>query len=257
MTPHDSTTADFEVRMRQIEDRHERHVAPEAYLVARLDGRAFHTLTKDLGVEKPFDAGFRDAMINAAKHVMQSGFNTAYAFVQSDEISVLFDALDATFGRRYSKLISVLAGEASAALSLGLGASATFDCRLLELGDQKEIHEYFTWRQRDAERNCLNTHAYWTLRNEGLGARAATRELSRLSRDQKKTLLLETSSLEYGSLPVWQRRGIGLYYEYYEKVGTNPLTGRQATAQRRRIKVDLDIPWGEEHNRVIDELMGA
>ena len=96
MTPHDSTTADFEVRMRQIEDRHERHVAPEAYLVARLDGRAFHTLTKDLGVEKPFDAGFRDAMINAAKHVMQSGFNTAYAFVQSDEISVLFDALDAT-----------------------------------------------------------------------------------------------------------------------------------------------------------------
>ena len=68
--------------------------------------------------------------------------------------------------------------------------------------------------------------------------------------------LLETSALEYGSLPVWQRRGIGLYNEHYEKVGTNPLSGRQVTAQRRRIKVDLDIPWGEDHNRLIGELMG-
>ena len=122
--------------------------------MARLDGRAFHTLTKELGVEKPFDTGFRDAMVNAAKHLMQSGFNTVYSFVQSDEISVLFDAEDATFSWRYSKLISILAGEASAAFSLGLGTPATFDCRLLELGDLSEVHDYFTWRQRDAERNC-------------------------------------------------------------------------------------------------------
>ena len=155
-------------------------------------------------------------MIETAKHVMRCGFHTAYAYVQSDEILVLFDALDATFGRRYSKLISILAGEANPAFSIELGTPATFDCRLLELRDLPEVQAYFTWRQRDAERNCLNAHAYWTLRKADLSARAATRELSWLSRNQKKAILRESSAPEYGLLPAWQRRGIGLYNEHYE-----------------------------------------
>ena len=242
--------------MRHIEDKRERKASPQAYLVARLDGRAFNILTRNLGLDKPFDSRFRDAMINTAKHVMRCGFRTAYAYIQSDEISVLFDFLDATFDRRYSKLISILAGEASAAFSLELGTRATFDCRLLELPEMAEVQAYFTWRQRDAERNCLNAHSYWALRKAGLSARVATRELSGLSRDQKKAKLRESSAVVYGSLPAWQRRGIGLYNEHYEKMGTNPLTGRQVTAQRKRIKVDMNIPWGEAHDQLVVQSAG-
>ena len=186
MTTQEMTNADIEARMRYIEDKRERQASPEAYLVARLDGRAFPYPYERFGVEKPFDSRFRDFMIETAKHVMRCGFPYRLCLCPERRDFSTVRCLDATFDRRYSKLISILAGEASAALSLELGTPATFDCRLLELRDLSEVQAYFTWRQRDAERNCLNAHSYWTLRKAGLSARAATRELSGLSRDQKR-----------------------------------------------------------------------
>lgn len=237
-------------RMVEIEGRHRRTVPDRVFLVARLDGRAFHQLTRSLDLERPLDTGFRDRMTAAASHVMNSGFKICYAYTQSDEISLLFDPASVPFARRESKLISVLAGEASASISLGLGVAASLDCRLLEMSSASEVADYFIWRQQDAERNCLNGYAYWALRSKGMDAGGATSKLDGMPRKQKKDMLREIAGIDYGSLAVWERRGAGLYYERYEKIGYDPVKGKQVTVERRRIKVDLNLPYGVEHGQL-------
>lgn len=67
------------------------------YLVVRVDGRAFHTLTR--GMEKPFDGMFIRAMDAAASAVMRSLQGSIAAYVQSDEASVIIEPRRADDGR--------------------------------------------------------------------------------------------------------------------------------------------------------------
>ena len=241
----------IDMRMGDVEARYDRCAPADAFLVARLDGRGFHRLTQDMNFEKPFDETFRDAMIGAARHLMSSGFQIGYAYAQSDEISLLFDAADATFTHKHRKLLSVLAGEASAALSLTFGRSASMDCRLLEVDGTEAVEDYFAWRQSDAERNCSLGHAYWALRRSGHSGRSAHRALKGLDRVERGHLLRELARIDYEFLPMWQRHGFGLYHERFEKVGVNPLTGEKIPAVRRRIKVDLELPRGEAYHAFV------
>ena len=68
-------------------------------------------------------------MVDTAEHLMSCGFQVIYGYTQSDEISLLFDRGETSFGRKLRKYQSILAGEASAKLSLLLGNLAVFDCR--------------------------------------------------------------------------------------------------------------------------------
>ena len=154
-------------RMRAAERDHDRCAPVGVHLVARLDGRGFHRLTRDIDFAKPYDERFRDAMVGAARHLMQTGFHVWHAYTQSDEISLLFAPEDATFAHKHRKLLSVLAGEASASLALDFGRTASVDCRLLELRDAEEVGDYFEWRRLDAKRNCAHSHAYLALRRAG------------------------------------------------------------------------------------------
>jgi tRNA(His) 5'-end guanylyltransferase len=54
-------------------------------------------------------------------------------------------------------------------------------------------------------------------------------------------------------LPKWQKRGIGFYWEIYEKQSTNPKTGETVIAKRRRIKVDMELPMKENYSKFIEE----
>ena len=53
------------------------------------------------------------------------------------------------------------------------------------------------------------------------------------------------------SATTWQKRGVGLYWESYEKEATNPKTGKRGTAQRRRIKADLELPMKDDYSSFI------
>ena len=60
-------------------------------MVARIDGRNFTRLTKDvIKFEAPFDVRFRDMMIETTAHLMNCGFKAIYGYTESDEISLLF-----------------------------------------------------------------------------------------------------------------------------------------------------------------------
>lgn len=115
-------------------------ILPDMYIVARLDGRSFTRLTKEIcQFEAPFDTRFRDYMVETVHHLMNCGFRIVYGFTESDEISLLFHPDDNTFGRKVRKLNTTLAGEASAAFSMALGQMATFDCRVIPLPNLEKV----------------------------------------------------------------------------------------------------------------------
>ena len=93
-------------QMRVFETAHDLCVLPGLYMVARLDGRSFTRLTKEVHqFEAPFDARFRDMMLATAEHLMTGcGFNVVYGYTQSDEISLLFALEENSFQRKLRKL---------------------------------------------------------------------------------------------------------------------------------------------------------
>ncbi len=82
----------------------------------------------------------------------------------------------------------------------------------------------------------MNAHCYWMLRKKGSSVQEATNYLSGMPVSDKNELLFQ-NGINFNEIPNWQKRGIGLYWEVYEKPCVNLKTGSRVTAQRRRVKV--------------------
>ncbi|MEM9455997.1 MAG: tRNA(His) guanylyltransferase Thg1 family protein [Myxococcota bacterium] len=245
---------ELNTRMRIFETAHDHRVLPGMFTVARLDGRGFTRLTKEVHrFEAPFDPRFRDLMVHTTRHLMQNtGLSFAYGHTHSDELSLLLLQAERSFGRKLRKWNSVLAGEASAAFSLALGHHAVLDCRISQMPQRQQVLDYFRWRQADAHRNALNAHCYWALRNEGMSQREATARLSGRSVGDKNELLFRRG-INFNELPAWHKRGIGFWWEPYEKRGINPKTGEQAVATRRRLNEEALLPVGAQYDALVQE----
>ncbi len=241
--------------MRVYETNSDQCVLPGIYMVARIDGRSFSRLTKDVcNFEAPYDVRFRDMMVETVKHLMQCGFRVIYGYTQSDEISLLFHRDEDSFKRKLRKYHSILAGEASAKFTSLLGQPAAFDCRISQLPDPERVVDYFRWRMEDAHRNCLNSHCYWMLRKQGLEGDTASKKLLGMSVGDKNELLFQ-NGINYNDLPVWQKRGIGFYWQSEPKEGVNPQTGEMVIAERQEVKVDFDIPWAYPFDKFLLDLI--
>jgi tRNA(His) guanylyltransferase len=231
-------------RMRVYETAHDHCVLPGLHMVARIDGRSFSQLTRspEHRLDAPYDTRFRDCMVATLEHlVTASGFSVLFGYTQSDELSLLFRKDESLFGRKLRKLLSVLAGEASAKFSLAFGALAAFDARISQLPDSEAVVDYFRWRHEDAHRNALNGHSYWLLRRQGLDDRAATQRLRGVSVAERNELLFQ-AGINFNDVPAWQKRGIGVVWENAEEIGTDPRTGAPITSTRRRAVVKLELP---------------
>lgn len=247
---------ELDQKLRVYETAADLCVLPGMYMVARIDGRNFTRLTKEVHeFEAPFDERFRDLMVETTRHLMDCGFRVTYGYTQSDEISLLFHLEEEVFGRKLRKYNSVLAGEASAKFSLLLGDRGVFDCRICQLPSKPLVVDYFRWRNEDAHRNSLNAHCYWALRKSGKGERAATERVSGMSVADKNELLYQVADTNFNDLPLWQRRGTGLYWETFAKSATNPKTGQAVEAQRRRLKVDYELSMKDEYSGFIRGLL--
>jgi tRNA(His) 5'-end guanylyltransferase len=246
---------DLDAKMRIFETAHDHCVLPGMHIVVRLDGRNFTSLTKDVHKFKaPFDERFRDLMLDTTDHLMNCGFRVIYGYTESDEISLLLHGEDNTFGRKTRKLVSVLAGEASGRFSLSLGDLGCFDARVCQLPTVDLVVDYFRWRNEDAHRNALNAHCYWSLRSGGMDGNGASDRLSRLSVAEKNELIFQHGT-NFNDLPVWQKRGMGLYWESYDKPAQNPLTGEMGFAIRRRVKRDLELPMKDQYSGFVRALI--
>jgi len=243
---------DLDAKMRVYETSHDHCVLPGMFMVARLDGRSFTRLTKEVHqFEAPFDVRFRDIMLDTTEHLMGScGFNFLYGYTESDEISLLFEPEEKGFQRKLRKLNSILAGEASAKFSLQLGAIGVFDCRISQLPTADLVVDYFRWRNEDAHRNALNAHCYWMMRKQGESVGHATSALLGLSVADKNELLFR-NGVNFNDLPLWQKRGCGIYWKHFDHPAKNPKTGEDVSARRRRLHRDLELPMKEAYSEFL------
>jgi tRNA(His) guanylyltransferase len=142
------------------EDRSRFSLLRRTPVIIRVDGKAFHTYTRNC--DRPFDEGLIEAMATAATATAceMSGFRLGY--VQSDEASFLLrdDATlttEAWFDNNVQKLASVTAslmtGHFNDVWSSGPGP-AFFDGRCFNM-PEAEVANYFLWRARDWSTNSL------------------------------------------------------------------------------------------------------
>jgi len=156
---------DLAAQMKAFEHVYRTTLAPGQYSVIRVDGRAFHTLLRN--AEKPFDPGFMNSMGNVAALLCKEITGAVFAYLQSDEISVLIadpnPQSQPWFGGVVQKQVSIAAATATMAFNdrhdertYGYG---TFDARVFTLPGIEEVMNYFIWRQHDCIRNSISMAA--------------------------------------------------------------------------------------------------
>ena len=155
----DNTALD--VRMKRYEHTYRQYLPRRTYVLMRLDGRAFHTYLRS--AQRPFDRDFINNMDLLAVKLCEEIQGARFAYVQSDEISLLLTDFDTPqteqwFGGNIAKMLSLSAGMASAYftyLRYFHGGVPSFDSRVWAMSDPVEVANYFVWRQRDAVRNSI------------------------------------------------------------------------------------------------------
>jgi len=207
----------------------------------RLDGRAFHGLTKKYGFARPFDDRFSAAMVAACRAlVAESGLAPAFAYTFSDEISLYFTMLP--FSGRVEKIDSVAASYAASALTLALDADEplAFDSRIVQATPETAV-AYMTGRQDEAWRNHLNAYCQQALVSEGMDAAEAAEQLKGMPA-QNLHEMMHQRGVNLAKTPAWQRRGILVCKKEVEKEGFNPMTKEHVTVSRSRVAEDRDLP---------------
>jgi tRNA(His) 5'-end guanylyltransferase len=246
--------------MRAAEWMHAMRLPPGTWTIVRVDGRSFSRLTEELNLDKPFDEFFGSAMNDVASSLLRE-FNAIFAYTESDEISLVLTPGFDMFDRSVEKLVSVSAGVASAALTecmLTIGYEARplphFDSRVWLGSSIEDVVDYMSWRQADAARCALNGLVYWTLRDSGMTARAATAEMRGKGREWKHETL-HAFNVNFARLPDWQRRGVGVWWIDLPHTGWNPKTEEPVETTRRVIYVADQLPMGDEFRQLVKKVL--
>lgn len=128
------------------------------HVVIRIDGRRFHTFTKNL--ERPYDRRLADALDRAAMALASEMSGCRLGFGQSDEYSFLLTDFSTEhekmwFDGNVQKIVSVASSIFTAHFTPAF-APATFDARVMVIPRRADVEQYFIWRQLDATANSLN-----------------------------------------------------------------------------------------------------
>lgn len=219
-------------------------------LLARLDGRAFHTFTRDL--RRPYEPGMSRAMIETTRYLVHE-MTALVGYTQSDEITLAWfepsqSVSDYAFDGRFQKLASVLAGMASArfgklvAEHLPQKADETphFDCRVWQVPALADAADVFIWREDDATKNSITMAA---------GALYSDRELEGRNSSVKQEMLWQ-KGINWNDYPAFFKRGSYLQRRTFARTLTDEERARipeahrpaaDATFQRSQV-VELELP---------------
>lgn len=211
-------------------------------VIMRLDGKAFHTYTR--GLQKPWDKRMVDSMAEAAKHVCENVSGAKLAYVQSDEISILFVDYEKIetqpwFDYQVQKMVSVAAALASVqfnftATMLGIQKDlAVFDARVFNI-PKEDVNNYFIWRQQDATRNSI----------QGLSQSLYNhKELQNKSCNVLQDMMFKDKGVNWNDCATWQKRGLCIVKEEYSI---------EDNIKRSRWSVDDEIPIFTQDRIYID-----
>lgn len=194
------------VRMKEnYESRAKRSIHRRTYIIIRVDGHSFSKYTKSL--KKPFDQEFNDDMDSVAKYLCEKIQGARFAYVQSDEISILLTDFEQIsthgwFDNDIDKMCSLAAGYAtskflSCRIKRGDNRLLEFDARAFAISDPYEVANYFLARQRDATRNSINMMGQ---------AHYSSNELRGKNTNQVQELIFQ-KGVNFNDLPTRFKRG--------------------------------------------------
>ena len=202
----------------------------------RIDGRAFHTFTKDLN--KPFDQTFMTAMQATMIHLCENIQGCVLGYTQSDEITLIlidYQKLNSSawFDYEVQKLCSISASMATMAFNKYFKEIATtkyerdknfwsdtipclehaeklyctyhavfdkamFDARCFNLPKEK-VTNLIYWRQLDATRNSIQSVAQQYFKQS---------ELHRKSCNDIQNMLLTQKDINWNDYSIPEKRGV-------------------------------------------------
>lgn len=219
-------------------------------LLARLDGRAFHTFTR--GLQRPYDPGMSKAMIETTRYLVEK-MTALVGYTQSDEITLAWhvssdSAAEYAFDGRFQKLTSVLAGMASAKFAQLLpelmpakvGRTPHFDCRVWQVPTLADAADVFVWREDDATKNSVTMAA---------SAYYSHRQLHEKNSSEKHEMLHQ-KGVNWNDYPAFFKRGSYLQRRTFERTLTDEERAKIPEAHRpasdaivtRSHVVELDLP---------------
>ena len=188
-------------RMKAHEATYRAVLPRRTYTILRCDGRAFHSYLR--GAQRPYDQQFMADMDHVAEALCAEITGTAFAYTQSDEISILVTdfaspGTQTWFGGVTAKWLSVSASLATAELNSRRPGRALFDARVFTLADPVEVANYFLWRQRDAVRNSIAMAAQ---------ARYSHKQLHGVNAGRMQELLWSEHGINWNDYPDGCKRG--------------------------------------------------
>jgi tRNA(His) guanylyltransferase len=207
----------------------------------RVDGRNFRHALSLLKREQPYDLAFAESMGAASEAlVRRSGLPVQLVFTFSDEANALFR--EAPFDGRIEKLDSVVASFFASAVTLNLpsGVPLAFDARIIPVSAM-DIPIYLESRQNETWRNHVHAYGYYYLRQNGQTGREAHATLLGMTSSETHELMFR-HGVNLAKTPAWQRRGILVHKQSYEKEGLDRITGRPSTTRRSRVVQNWDLP---------------
>ena len=203
-------------RMKNYESITRDFLIPKVPTIMRLDGKAFHTYTKQF--KRPFDKVLIDMMDETAKYLCSKIQGAKFAYVQSDEITIFISDMDSIESQMWydgniQKMTSVSASMAAAKFNhlmflnklesitkideKSLGPRyhridledilkkmtlAEFDSRVFQVPNKEEVVNNFLWRQQDATRNSISAVAQ---------SLYSAKELHKVNTDQMQELIFQ------------------------------------------------------------------
>ena len=194
-------------------------------VIIRLDGKAFHTFTR--GFRKPFDELLNKTMQETMKYLCENIQGCVLGYTQSDEITlVLVDyaklETSAWYDNEVQKMASISAAMATFAFNKYFNdfyleqlaekgeadsydlvydkarrKGALFDSRVFNV-PKEEVTNCVYWRQKDAERNSVNSLAQSLFSHKSLQGLNLKDTIAKIETEK---------GIIWGDLPTTQKRG--------------------------------------------------
>lgn len=264
------------------ENRSKTYLTRRVPVIIRLDGKAFHTFTKNF--KKPYDEIFHDAMNATMKYLCENIQGCKIGYTQSDEITLLLTdyetiATDAWFGYNVQKVCSVSASMATLAFNQHLFAAlnqyelewkcgltpqsveiqeahkkyvdnvrqaitkgAMFDSRCFSI-PKDEVTNCFIWRQKDATRNAIQMLGQTYFSHK---------ELDHKSQSDIQDMLMSQYNVNFNNMPIPFKRGVCCVRHNVEDIEVDFKTKEHNIVPKTYWSLDYNIPIFTENRDYIE-----
>jgi tRNA(His) 5'-end guanylyltransferase len=228
-------------------------------VILRLDGKAFHTWTRQLKdvdpglTDDPFSDIMHNVMAATTEYLVSDIQNAVFGYTQSDEISILLNdwktlTTDQWFSNTVQKMVSIAASMATVQFNQSVQDEvgdrlswALFDARAFNI-PEAEVANYFLWRQQDATRNSINMLGQFYFSHK---------ELQGKNVSQVQDMLMLRHGVNWNDLDTWKKRGTcvtrNATHKYEEDNGMIELL--------HGIEIDNEIPIFSKDRSYIEQFL--